>query len=67
MSIVRDNLMNREGYTPYCGNQKARDSYGGCHNPRTYFTGEQFKCYRCGWQSSFPADFINQYKEKWAL
>lgn len=59
MSIVRDNLMNREGYTPYCGDMNCRH-----HMPRTHWTGQQFKC-ACGWQSSFPDDFIAEYKAKW--
>jgi hypothetical protein len=56
LSIVRDNLLNRPGYTPYCGAPH-------CHFrwPRTHFNGEQFKC-GCGWQSSFEAPFIEQYK-----
>ena len=58
MSIVRENLMTRPGYTPYCGN-------GHCSMPRTNWTGEQFKCPYCGWVSQFPADFIAEYKAKW--
>jgi hypothetical protein len=59
MSIVRDNLMNQQGYTPYCGNEDCR-----LHMPRTRFNGRQFVC-GCGWESDFPADFIAGYKEKW--
>ena len=58
MSIVRENLMTRPGYTPYCGN-------GHCSMPRTNWTGGQFKCPYCGWVSQFPADFIAEYKAKW--
>lgn len=60
MSIVRENLMSRPGYSPYCGN-------GNCAGlmPRTTWTGEQFKCGSCGWISQFPADFIAEYKAKW--
>lgn len=58
MSIVRRNLMEREGYSPYCG--------GEClQMPRTQFDGQQFKC-SCGWRSEFPSDFIHKYKEKWS-
>lgn len=59
MSIVRQNLMTRPGYSPYCGNEKCSTT------PRTGWTGEQFKCGACGWVSSFPADFIVEYKAKW--
>lgn len=57
MNIVRDNLLNRPGYTPYCG---ARSCY--FHWPRTSFNGEQFQC-KCGWKSGFEAEFIEQYKD----
>lgn len=60
MSVVRDNLMNEQGYSPYCG---AMCKY----MPRTYFDGEQFVCPDCGWRSEFPADFIAAYKKKWNL
>ena len=62
MSIVRENLMNREGYSPYCGNCNCIGSM-----PRTRFNGNQFKCNCCGWVSVFPADFIKEYKKKWEL
>lgn len=60
MSDVRDNLLSREGYTPYCGS-------GVCvlRMPRTTFNGHQFAC-GCGWHSDFPADFIAEYKAKWS-
>jgi hypothetical protein len=58
MSIVRDNLMNRPGYTPYCG-----AAHCWFHWPRTRFNGQQFQC-GCGWQSSFELSFIDQYKQK---
>jgi hypothetical protein len=58
-SIVRNNLMTRPDYSPYCGDFACR-----FHMPRTTFDGEQFKC-PCGWRSQFPADFIEQYKAKW--
>lgn len=57
--------MKINGYTPYCGNMGANNAKGGCHNPRTYFDGNQFFCPFCGWRSSFETDFINRYKKKW--
>lgn len=63
MSTVRENLMTREGYSPYCGGAMDKDSF--CDMPRTVWTGEQFKCPTCKWVSQFPADFIAEYKEKW--
>jgi hypothetical protein len=63
MSIVRENLMTRPGYSPYCGGGLSGDT--SCSAPRTRWTGEQFKCHECGWLSGFPADFIAQYKAKW--
>jgi hypothetical protein len=61
MSIVRDNLMTRPGYTPYCGN----DVSCAYRNPRTFFKRGQFNCL-CGWQSSFEPEFIAAYRAKWA-
>ena len=61
INIVRDNLLTREGYAPYCGDGNCR-----FHMPRTAFDGEQFRCI-CGWRSGFPADFIAEYKAKWNL
>lgn len=59
-SIVRHNLMTRQGYSPYCG--------GACSQmPRTKFNGQQFVCPECGWTSGFPKDFIDQYKNKWDI
>lgn len=55
MSIVRQNLLSRPGYSPYCGNEKCPTM------PRTTWNGEQFQC-SCGWRSQFPADFIAEYK-----
>lgn len=60
MSIVRENLMTKEGYRPYCGDMACKAGM-----PRTTWDGDQFKC-RCGWRSDFPVDFIAKYKEKWA-
>lgn len=61
MSIVRDNLMTRKGYSPYCG------STGHCPLPRTHFDGEQFVCKHCGWRSEFPKEFIDTYKREWGI
>lgn len=66
-SIVRENLMTREGYTPYCGNNISRDKPGGCDNPRTKFDGQQFVCPKCGLRTVFPDDFIKRYKAVWNL
>ncbi len=60
-SIVRSNLMERPGYSPYCGNEACE-----LRMPRSRWDGEQFKC-SCGWRSSFDADFIARYKAKRAL
>lgn len=49
-TIVRENLMTREGYSPYCLQCSVM--------PRTFFNGEQFQCPNCGWVSQFPEDFI---------
>jgi hypothetical protein len=67
ISIVRINLMTEEGYTGYCGNQKAARDAGGCNNPRTQWDKKlrQFKCHKCGWVSAFPNDFILRYMKKW--
>ena len=66
-TIVRENLMTREGYSPYCGNDISRFSSGGCDNPRTIWDNkkEQFVCPNCGFTSQFPKDFIDRYKAKW--
>ena len=70
MSIVRDNLMTREGYTGYCGDDLCKEvTHGGIGSrrwPRTVFNGEQFRCPNCGWTSGFPEEFIKQYKDKWS-
>lgn len=67
LTIVRNNLMNQEGYTGYCGNDISRREVGGCSNPRTKWIPSlnQFMCPECGWISQFPDDFIKRYKEKW--
>ena len=56
MSIVRDNLLSRKGYTPYCGAER-------CHYrwPRTRRNDltMQYEC-RCGWKSSFETEFLKR-------
>lgn len=66
-SIVRENLMTKEGYTGYCGSNISSFEVGGCNNPRTQWKPElnQFKCPKCGWTSQFPSEFIERYKAKW--
>lgn len=59
LSIVRQNLLERAGYAPYCGSEDCRHRW-----PRTEFDGSQFKC-RCGWRSSFDLPFIEEYKRTW--
>ncbi|WP_329894413.1 hypothetical protein [Stenotrophomonas sp. SMYL20] len=61
-TTVRKNLLEREGYTPYCG--EALMCTAGL--PRTTWDGAQFRC-RCGWRSEFPADFIAAYKARWGI
>lgn len=60
-TIVRENLMTREGYSPYCGSLACDH-----RNPRTVYSKEihQFRCI-CGWVSEFPKDFIERYNAKW--
>jgi hypothetical protein len=58
VSIVRRNLMNCPGYTPYCGADPCKLRW-----PRTWFNGTQFQC-GCGWRSSFEAAFIEQYSKR---
>jgi len=68
-TIVRYNLMNQKGYTPYCGDEicKPRE-YSPMKRqrwPRTEFDGSQFVCPKCNWKSAFPSEFIEDYKLKW--
>ena len=56
-SILRRNLLNERGYTPYCGAEKCYVRW-----PRTRFNGQQFQC-MCGWQSSLEPEFIAQYAD----
>lgn len=61
LSIVRQNLLTRPGYTPYCGSHTCK-----LHWPRTHwsFQHQQFECY-CGYRTSFEKEFIDQLQEKW--
>lgn len=58
MDIVRNNLLTRKGYTPYCGNGWNECGY---RLPRMTFDGEQFKC-KCAYRTNFEPEFIEQYK-----
>lgn len=61
-SLIRNNLMRREGYSPYCGfNGKCFFNW-----PRTVFRNDQFHC-KCGWVSQIDKEFIQEYKEKWGI
>ncbi len=70
MSIVRDNLMTRPGYTPYCGSELCKERHQrplkGQRWPRTKFTGNQFKCPKCDWESEMDKEFTDTYKAKWS-
>lgn len=59
-SLVKENIMTRKGYTPYCGSDACLSF------DRTRFNGEQFYCH-CGWKSQLSYDFISRYKEKWQI
>lgn len=55
MSLVRENLLSRLNYTPYCGGEHCRVM------PRTSFNSSQFQCSSCGWVSRFEPEFIEAY------
>lgn len=59
VSVVRDNLMNEEGYAPYC-------DCSGLHRMRWNPSIDQFSCSlgRCG-NTKFPIGFIINYKRRW--
>lgn len=67
VSVVRSNLLNERGYSPYCGNRIYRLLPGGCDNPRMHFDGSQFVCPRCGHRTEYPSDFIDYYKKIWNI
>lgn len=55
-STVRNNMLESKSYSPYCCN---------CNTmARTVWNGNQMECKVCEWQSAFPVEFINEYKEK---
>lgn len=56
-SLVRNNMMRREDYAPYCGTDHCMG--------RAPFNGKQFQCTRCNWMSQFEPEFIEEYKAKW--
>lgn len=55
-SLVRENMLSRLGYTPYCLAQGCRAM------PRMVFDGEQMKCPSCGNRTDFEPEFIDRYK-----
>lgn len=55
-SIVRNNLMKRPLYTPYCGHPR--------HMNRTSWDGAQFRC-TCGYRTEFPEEFLALYLARW--
>lgn len=55
-SIVRNNLMKRPGYAPYC---MACTSMS-----RMVWDGMQFK-HVCGSRTEFPDDFLALYRARW--
>ena len=59
MSLIKRNLMEQQGYSPYCGAERCYLTW-----PRTLFDGKQFTC-RCGGRSGFEPEFIAEYKTKW--
>lgn len=69
MSIVKNNLLIRPGYSPYCGDDIClpRTSFSLERWPRTKFNGKQFICPKCNWTSEFPEEFIKEYKSKWNI
>lgn len=62
LTQVRENLMTRAGYSPYCGAERCGGNW-----PRTSWNGKQFRCGSCGWTSEFPADFLQRYRAQWNL
>lgn len=57
-SVVRNNLMKRPFYKPYCGRE------GSCSGswPRMIFTNDQFECSSCGYRTNFEPSFIAEYR-----
>lgn len=71
-SIVRNNLMKRPGYAPYCGgfvrtgsgDSDFRETICVPSLRRMRWDGNQFVC-ACGSRTEFPDDFIAGYKARW--
>lgn len=66
-SLVRNNLMKRPGYAPYCvAMRKVDEGYveTRCLMPRMRWDGDQFACF-CGCRTEFDAKFIAIYKARW--
>lgn len=55
-STVRNNLMKRPGYRPYCGEPA-------CF-ARIDWDGAQFRC-GCGYRTAFTPEFIATYRARW--
>lgn len=51
-SVVRNNLMSKSGYRPYCGNDSCKSML------RTVFYKGQFHCGICLWHSTYEETFI---------
>ena len=70
-SIVRNNLMKRPGYAPYCMGFRRNEDGDTMETicttmfHRMSWNGEQFLCRFCGSRTEFPADFITGYKARW--
>lgn len=60
-SIVRHNLLIRDGYAPYCGN-------GSCMNRVPYNMVTGIAICSCGWTSpALTKEFIDLYNQVWGL
>jgi hypothetical protein len=57
ISIVRENILTRPGYSPYCGAARCPRGW-----PRTEFKRDQFECV-CGWRSQFEDGFVTSARE----
>lgn len=58
-SIVRNNLMKRPGYAPYCMAKCCAHDWS-----RMKWDGNQFT-HHCGARTEFPESFIDGYKSRW--
>lgn len=60
-SIVRHNLLTRDGYAPYCGSVS-------CMNRVPYNMTTGVATCSCGWVSlKLPTEFINLFNRVWGL